>query len=68
MNIAITLPDDVAEKLEQHWSDLPRHILESLVAALPGQSRRRPGVDDVPGARNLAQAADKGAASASPRS
>ena len=32
MNIAITLPDDVAEKLEQHWSDLPRYILESLVA------------------------------------
>lgn len=32
MNIAITLPDDIAEKLEQRWSDLPRHILESLVA------------------------------------
>lgn len=32
MDIAVSLPDDVAEKLHHHWADLPRHILESLVA------------------------------------
>ena len=47
MNIAITPPDDVAEKLEQHWSDLPRHILESLVADLDGVGLPEMGHGDI---------------------
>ncbi len=32
MNISITLPDDVALRMSQHWQDLSRHTLEALVA------------------------------------
>lgn len=32
MDITITLPDDLAERLAGEWNDLPRHILEALAA------------------------------------
>lgn len=32
MQISISLPDDVAERLHSQWEDLPRHALEALVA------------------------------------
>lgn len=32
MDISITVPDDVAERLHDRWHDLPRHVLEALVA------------------------------------
>ena len=32
MEIAISLPDDLATQLAEHWEDLPRHALEALAA------------------------------------
>ena len=32
MNVSITIPDDVALTLQDHWQDLPRRALETLVA------------------------------------
>lgn len=32
MEISISLPDEVAERLHGRWQDLPRHALEALVA------------------------------------
>ena len=32
MEITITVPDDIARQLRDQWQDLPRHILEALVA------------------------------------
>jgi len=32
MEISISVPDDVAERLHTKWHDLPRHVLEALVA------------------------------------
>lgn len=31
MEISISVPDDVAERLHSKWNDLPRHVLEALV-------------------------------------
>jgi len=31
MTLSITLPDDLARKLARRWSDLPRHVLETIV-------------------------------------
>lgn len=31
MDIAITLPDDIAQRLQQQWGNLPNHMLEMLV-------------------------------------
>jgi hypothetical protein len=31
MEISISVPDDVAERLHGKWNDLPRHVLEALV-------------------------------------
>lgn len=31
MKISVTLPDDIAQRLQQQWGSLPRHILEMLV-------------------------------------
>lgn len=33
MQITIDLPDDIAQRLQQKWEDIPRHVLESLVLA-----------------------------------
>jgi hypothetical protein len=30
MEIAIDLPDDIARQVQEHWGDIPRHVLESL--------------------------------------
>ncbi len=32
MEIAITVPDDLADRLAGEWEDLPRHTLEALAA------------------------------------
>lgn len=32
MEISITVPDDIAQRLRGQWHDLPRHALEALVA------------------------------------
>jgi hypothetical protein len=32
VQISISLPEDLAERLHSHWQDLPRHTLEALVA------------------------------------
>lgn len=32
MEISITIPDDIAQRLRGRWRDLPRHALEALVA------------------------------------
>jgi len=32
MEISISVPDDVADRLHAKWNDLPRHVLEALVA------------------------------------
>jgi len=32
MEVLIQVPDDIAERLRVHWPDLPRRVLESLVA------------------------------------
>ncbi len=31
MEISITVPDELAERLNRHWADIPRHSLEALV-------------------------------------
>ena len=31
MQISVTLPDDIAQRLQQQWGNLPKHILELLV-------------------------------------
>lgn len=31
MEISITVPDELAERLHQHWADVPRHSFEALV-------------------------------------
>jgi hypothetical protein len=33
MEIAITLPDDIARYVQEQWGDIPRHVLESLALA-----------------------------------
>ena len=33
MQITIEVPDDIAQRLQQQWEDIPRHVLESLVLA-----------------------------------
>ena len=33
MEIAITLPDDIACHVQEQWGDIPRHVLESLALA-----------------------------------
>ncbi|MCH9649407.1 MAG: UPF0175 family protein [Deltaproteobacteria bacterium] len=37
MEISITLPDDIANQLGAHWQDLPRRMLENLVADAYGE-------------------------------
>ena len=32
MEISISVPDEIARKLETEWRDLPRHALEALAA------------------------------------
>ena len=32
VEISISVPDDVAQRLHGHWQDLPRHALEALAA------------------------------------
>jgi hypothetical protein len=31
MDIAIHVPDDIAQRVQAQWEDLPRHVLESFV-------------------------------------
>ena len=31
MEIAIHLPDDIAQRVQAKWKDIPRHMLESFV-------------------------------------
>jgi hypothetical protein len=31
MEIAIHLPDDIAQRVQARWEDIPRHVLESFV-------------------------------------
>ena len=31
MEIAIHLPDDIAQRVRTQWEDIPRHVLESFV-------------------------------------
>jgi hypothetical protein len=31
MEIAIHLPDDIAQRVQAQWADVPRHVLESFV-------------------------------------
>jgi Uncharacterised protein family (UPF0175) len=31
MEVTIYLPDDVAQRLQAQWGDVPRHVLESFV-------------------------------------
>lgn len=33
MEIAIYLPDDIAQRVQAQWEDVPRHVLESLALA-----------------------------------
>jgi uncharacterized protein UPF0175 len=33
MEIAIHLPDDIAQRVQAQWEDVPRHALESLALA-----------------------------------
>lgn len=30
MEVMVTVPDDIVERLEARWTDLPRHALENL--------------------------------------
>lgn len=30
MEVLVTVPDDIVERLEARWTDLPRHALEGL--------------------------------------
>jgi Uncharacterised protein family (UPF0175) len=30
MEVAIHLPEDIAQHVQKHWEDVPRHVLESL--------------------------------------
>jgi hypothetical protein len=32
VEISITVPDDIAQQLVEQWRDLPRHMLEAVVA------------------------------------
>lgn len=32
MEISITVPDDIAQQLVEQWRDLPRRMLEAVVA------------------------------------
>jgi hypothetical protein len=31
MEIAIHVPDDIAQRVQAQWDDIPRHVLESFV-------------------------------------
>jgi hypothetical protein len=31
MEVAINLPDDIAQRVQAQWEDVPRHVLESFV-------------------------------------
>ena len=31
MKVAIHLPDDIAQRVQAQWEDVPRHVLESFV-------------------------------------
>jgi hypothetical protein len=31
MNVAVELPDDIAQHLETAWQDMPRRVLEAVV-------------------------------------
>ena len=31
MEVAIHLPDDIAQRVQAQWEDIPRHVLESFV-------------------------------------
>ena len=31
MEVAIHLPDDIAQRIQAPWEDVPRHVLESFV-------------------------------------
>ncbi len=33
MEVAIHLPDDIAQQVQAQWEDVPRHVLESLALA-----------------------------------
>lgn len=33
MEVAIYLPDDIAQHVQAQWDDVPRHVLESLALA-----------------------------------
>ena len=33
MEVAIHLPDDIAQHVQAQWGDVPRHVLESLALA-----------------------------------
>lgn len=33
MGVAIHLPDDIAQRVQAQWKDVPRHVLESLTLA-----------------------------------
>ena len=45
MEVAIHLPDDIAQCLQAQWEDVPRHVLESFV--LEGFRTRVLSTEDV---------------------
>ena len=45
MEVAIHLPDDIAQRVQAQWEDLPRHVLESFV--LEGFRARILSTEDV---------------------
>jgi len=45
MEVAIHLPDDIAQRVQAQWEDVPRHVLESFV--LEGFRTRVLSTEDV---------------------
>jgi hypothetical protein len=45
MEVAIHLPDDIAQRVQAQWEDVPRHVLESFV--LEGFRTRVFSTEDV---------------------
>jgi hypothetical protein len=45
MEVAIYLPDDIAQRVQAQWKDVPRHVLESFV--LEGFRTRVLSTEDI---------------------
>jgi len=57
MEVVLSVPDDILEKLQAQWDDLPHHALEALAAAAY-RAGRGPG---RPGGRSAGRGASPGA-------